>query len=91
MKIKLLLILSVLSLAVCIPFTPANAAGGTNGNLESTVSSVIDGTPFSIKAKNLDVSSDYALIVNAVVLFNLTTSSTQTSFIYPLIADEYID
>jgi len=86
-KLTLISILTVFS--ILFTSIPANAAGGTNGNLDVGVSSLADGATLAIRCYNLDVSSDYGLVVNDVVYTNFTTSSTQTTRVFYTLAEEY--
>lgn len=89
MNKKLSIIFAVFGLiSLGLSLFPANAAGGTNGNLDLGVSSIANGGSLAIRCFNLDVSSDYGIVINAVVFANFTTSSTQTSRVFYTLAAE---
>jgi len=88
-NLKIVLLSTLTLFAMFTALLPANATGGTNGNIDVGVTSLANGATLAIRLYDLDVSCEYGLVINGVTFTNFTTSSTQTTRVFYTIASEY--
>jgi len=75
----------VLLMLVAIPTNnpkAVNAAAGVNGTITVGVSSILLDSPVAIKCYDMDVSKDYAVMINTTNWINWTNGADETSKVF---------